>query len=110
MSLMRQKKASISGRSKHPPPNPLREPLTLLSVILPGRNEEGCIASTVEQLHVELRLWEVPHEIVVLDDGSTGSTWQILLALKERVPTLTPVQNRGPHGFGRAIVFAGSTR
>ena len=52
--------------------------LKLLSVVIPARDEEGCIASTIEHLHLELSLHGVPHEIVVVDDGSTDSTWQIL--------------------------------
>ena len=79
-------------------------PLKLLSVIIPARDEEGCIASTVEHLHVELRLNDIPHEIVVVDDGSRDRTWDILTALKERIPVLNPWQNNGPHGFGRAII------
>lgn len=79
-------------------------PLRLLSVVIPARDEEGCIASTVEHLHVELRLHGIPHEIVVVDDGSTDGTWAILEGLRARVPTLTPLRNPGPHGFGRAIV------
>jgi dolichol-phosphate mannosyltransferase len=78
-------------------------PLRLLSVVIPAHNEEGCIVSTVEHLHLELRLQNVPHEIVVVDDGSSDATWQKLLNLRERIPTLKPVQNRGPHGFGRAV-------
>jgi dolichol-phosphate mannosyltransferase len=81
-----------------------RDPLRLLSVVIPARDEEGCIASTVEHLFVELRLSGVPHEIVVVDDGSTDSTWQKLLDLRERVPTLNPVKNESLHGFGRAII------
>ena len=79
-------------------------PLSLLSVVIPARDEEGCIASTVEHLHLELRLNSVPHEIVVVDDGSTDSTWELLQSLAQRIPTLRPVQNTGLHGFGRAIV------
>jgi dolichol-phosphate mannosyltransferase len=78
--------------------------LKLLSIIIPARDEEGCIASTVEHLHLELELRGVPHEIVVVDDGSTDRTWNILQAEGEKLPELKPIKNEGPHGFGRAIV------
>jgi len=77
--------------------------LQLISVVIPARDEEGCIASTVEHLHLELKLHGVPHEIVVVDDGSKDRTWAILQEVRGRVPELAPVQNPGPHGFGRAI-------
>ena len=77
--------------------------MTLLSIVIPARDEEGCIAATVEHLFVELRLHDIAHEIIVVDDGSTDSTWQQLELLRERVPTLRPVKNDGLHGFGRAI-------
>jgi dolichol-phosphate mannosyltransferase len=77
--------------------------LELLSVVIPARDEEGCVASTIEHLHIELRLRGVPHEIVVVDDGSTDRTWEILRELQGRIPVLSPIQNNGPHGFGRAV-------
>jgi len=77
--------------------------LRLLSVVIPARNEAGCIASTVEHLHLELRLAGVPHEIVVVDDGSSDGTWGLLQELVRRLPELRPVRNEGEHGFGRAI-------
>jgi dolichol-phosphate mannosyltransferase len=83
----------------------MSDPLSLLSVVIPARDEEGCIASTVEHLHVELTLRAVPHEIVVVDDGSTDRTWEILEALKARIPELEPFKNDGLHGFGRAIIY-----
>jgi dolichol-phosphate mannosyltransferase len=82
-----------------------REPIGLLTIVIPARNEEGCIASAVEHLHLELRLQKIPHEIVVVDDGSTDTTWEILQRTMASVPTLRPVQNTGAHGFGNAVTF-----
>lgn len=82
---------------------PSERKLELLSVVIPARDEEGCIASTVEHVHIELRLRDVPHEIVVVDDGSTDRTWEILESLQSRITNLVPMKNPGPHGFGRAV-------
>ena len=84
-------------------PSAAARSLRTLSIVIPARDEEGCIASTVEHLHLELRMQNVPHEIVVVDDGSSDATWSILQDVATRIPELVPVQNPGPHGFGRAI-------
>jgi dolichol-phosphate mannosyltransferase len=92
-------------RHGHAPTPPSGQPeLTLLSIVIPARDEEGCIAATVEHLHLELRLHHVPHEIIVVDDGSSDATWTILTSLTQHIPELRPVQNTGLHGFGRAII------
>ena len=86
-------------------PESNRAPLRLLSIVIPARDEEGCINSTVEHLHLELQLHGVPHEIVVVDDGSSDRTWQKLQDSRQRVPELRPLQNPGQSGFGRAITY-----
>ena len=84
-----------------PPP---ANALTRLSVVIPARDEQGSVGSTVEHLHLELSLHRIPHEIVVVDDGSTDDTWDVLQRLTASIPELRPVKNSGPRGFGRAVV------
>lgn len=88
-----------------PTPPSGNPPLQLLSIVLPARNEEGCIASTVKHLHLELSLQNVPHEIIVVDDHSTDGTWELLQKVAAENSNLRPVQNLGEPGFGRAITW-----
>lgn len=78
--------------------------LKLLSVVIPARDEEECIGSTVRHLHLELQLHGVPHEIVVVDDGSGDQTWRELFEASREIPEIRPVRNNGQHGFGRAVI------
>jgi dolichol-phosphate mannosyltransferase len=75
--------------------------LKLLSIVLPARDEEGCIASTVEHLHLELELRGVPHEIIVVDDGSSDATWRILQEEARRLNDAA--QETGDRGRGTEI-------
>jgi len=86
------------------PDQPPAAPLRLYSVVIPARDEAGRIAATIEHLQIELSLSRIPHEIVAVDDGSRDETWPVLTRLAEKVPTLRPVRNPGPHGFGRAVI------
>lgn len=79
-------------------------PLNRLSVVIPAKDEEGCIRSTVEHLHLELSLQGISHEIIVVDDHSTDATLKILNDVSERIPEVVPIQNKGLGGFGRAII------
>jgi dolichol-phosphate mannosyltransferase len=78
--------------------------LSLLSVVIPAKDEEKCVAATVEHLHVELSLRNVPHEIIVVDDDSRDRTWEILSELAGRVSELRAIQNDSESGFGRAVI------
>ena len=80
-------------------------PPTLFSVVMPARDEETSLPPTLRALYAEFVREEIPHEIVVVDDGSKDRTWAVLQELRAEIPTLAPVQNPGPHGFGRAIVY-----
>ena len=85
------------------PKTPL-SPLSLLSVVIPARNEEDCVVSTVEHLHSELKRHDVPHELIVVDDASTDATWSKLTKLADTVPELRPFRNPSQPGFGTAVI------
>src|SRR5947209_17933130 len=80
------------------------EILKLLSVIIPARDEADCVRATVEHVHLELELKKIPHEIVVVNDGSTDSTWPILQEIAANHPTVRPINNGSQRGLGRAVL------
>ena len=85
----------------------IKEPskaLTFYSIVIPAHNEEGALPHTVRELYDAMERAEVPHEIVVVDDGSYDHIWQVLQELKKTIPTLISIRNCPPHGFGRAVV------
>jgi len=74
-----------------------------LSLVMPARNEEGCITTTLERFTAALTAGGIPYEIIVVDDGSTDATADRLRATAARHPEIVPVTNTGRHGFGMAI-------
>ena len=80
-----------------------------LSLVMPARNEEGCIIRTLERFTDVLSANVGDFEIVVVDDGSTDATADRLRAFSARRPEVVPVTNSGRHGFGMAIRY-GLTR
>jgi dolichol-phosphate mannosyltransferase len=79
-------------------------PLTLFSIVIPARNEEASLPATLRDLQATFAAENIPLEIVAVDDGSRDQTWAVLQGLRAEIPTLLPVQNIGPHGFGNAVV------
>ena len=73
-----------------------------LSVVIPSRNEEACVAETIRGVLSALQSAKIPHEVIVVDDGSTDSTAARVLALAES-DSVTLISNMGRHGFGAAV-------
>ncbi len=74
-----------------------------LSVVIPAHNEEAAIGATVRSLYETLRGEGIDHEILAVDDGSTDATGTALQELAQEIPTLRPLFNPPPNGFGFAV-------
>jgi dolichol-phosphate mannosyltransferase len=74
-----------------------------LSVVIPARDESGCVIGTVNSVLSALRREGIPREIVVVDDGSTDATAELVEELARRDPDVQLVRNGGRHGYGMAV-------
>jgi dolichol-phosphate mannosyltransferase len=74
-----------------------------LSVVIPARNEEGCLPETLQQIVQTLRREGIDYEIVVVDDNSGDGTYAITKQFAARDPRIRAVHNAGRNGFGMAV-------
>jgi len=77
----------------------------ILSIVIPAHNEEGSIGETVTVLHGVMVFYQIPHEIVVVNDHSSDATGNILEGMKASIPSLVVHDNDGKGGFGLAIRY-----
>ncbi len=76
---------------------------TELSVVLPVHNEAEVIAETHRRVKAVCDAMGRPYEVVVVNDGSTDATWEILLSLAEADPRLVAVDLSRNHGHQVAL-------
>lgn len=74
-----------------------------LSVIIPARNEQDGIETTIRNLYLTLVSEGIAHEILVVNDNSSDQTEVMVLSLREDIPTLNLLHSTAPHGFGAAV-------
>jgi dolichol-phosphate mannosyltransferase len=74
-----------------------------LSVVIPARNEDGCIERTVRQLTGHLASEGIDHEILIVDDHSTDYTGDVVLSAANAIPTVRPLKNPYAPGVGLAV-------
>jgi dolichol-phosphate mannosyltransferase len=71
-----------------------------LSVIIPAYNEAGNIMATLENVATAFETLAMPHEILVIDDGSKDDTAAIVERARGRYPAVRLLKNEKNMGFG----------
>jgi glycosyltransferase involved in cell wall biosynthesis len=74
-----------------------------LSIVIPAVNEECRLPGTLEKIHHYLTAKPLRAEVLVVDDGSTDSTAQVVDAQRERYPEVRRISNPTNHGKGYAV-------
>jgi 1,2-diacylglycerol 3-beta-glucosyltransferase len=98
--------ASVKKQKKVTPYT--EEDLPFISIFIPAHNEENTIESTVRSVCKSdyTKKGEVNYELIVVNDGSTDSTGQILSELKKEFPQLKIVTRHPPRsGKGKGFVL-----
>ena len=71
-----------------------------LSVIIPAYNESENIVATLENVTTALEPLALPHEILVIDDGSRDDTAALVETMAARFPSVRLLKNERNMGFG----------
>ncbi len=78
----------------------MSDPALTLSVVIPAYCEAGNILGTLDAVATAVRALDLPHEIVVVDDGSTDGTGALVEAARDRFPAVRLLVNERNMGFG----------
>lgn len=74
-----------------------------LSVIIPARNEAQNLTACISEITKELSNHSIDFEILVIDDGSTDNTTDIIKEISQSIASVKCIRNEGENGFGRAV-------
>lgn len=75
----------------------------LFSVVIPARDEAENLHVVVPELLTKLHQAGISHEILVVNDGSTDDTRDVLVELAAQYPNVRVVENPPPSGFGLTV-------
>lgn len=100
---------SLISLKKMKPITPYKEEdLPFISIFIPAHNEENTIEATVRSVCQSeyMKNGEPNYEVIVINDGSTDSTGEILANLKKELPQIKIVSRHPPRsGKGKGFVL-----
>jgi dolichol-phosphate mannosyltransferase len=72
-------------------------------VIIPSRDEAENLHECISKIAQSLTDHSIENEILVIDDGSTDNTAEIVKDLRVQFPCVKYIPNKVENGFGRAV-------
>jgi dolichol-phosphate mannosyltransferase len=77
--------------------------LNKLSIIIPARNESENLELCIKEITEELMRNKIEYELLVVDDGSTDNTIEIVSNFALKNTSIKCIRNDKENGFGRAV-------
>ena len=78
----------------------------MFSIVIPLRNEEGCVEALWRRLHPVLSRTARDYEVIFVDDASTDRTWQSITRIHQNYPEVKGIR-LGAHAGHQVTFFAG---
>ena len=74
-----------------------------VSVLVPAKDESENLPLFMEQAAAAFAGQSARYEVIVIDDGSTDGSWELLQQLKQRYPFLRAIRHRSGRGIADAL-------
>lgn len=84
-------------------PNDIRHSV-FLSIVIPLYNEEESVAELLNKIEKTMSALDFSYELILVDDGSTDRTWNIIETMAGAYPNLRALKFRGNFGQTSAMV------
>ncbi|WP_116496644.1 glycosyltransferase family 2 protein [Balneicella halophila] len=74
-----------------------------LSIIVPLYNEEESLPELVTWIDRVVKKMQISHEVILVDDGSTDTSWEVIKQLKTQFPKVQGLKFRRNYGKSAAL-------
>ncbi len=73
------------------------------AVVIPMYNEESGVEDCIRKVSDVLSNIEMRHALIVVEDGGSDRTWDIIMSLNQSYPDLIAIKHDKNHGYGGAL-------